>query len=277
MKTLIYHHNDEDGWASAATILLKYPDANCIAMNHGDEVFLAKDFDIVFVVDYAFGSEEMKFLEEHNKEFIWIDHHKTQIDILPQHYKGVRQEGTAACKLTWQYLFSEKEVSSIIETIHKYDIWDLNDDVRAWILFAQTTLKEKEQPEQIKSWIENYSPKEFENQLNLGKTLLQYQQKQIHKQFLRGTCIDFLGHKAGVYFTNANISELGNYTLEQKPDIDFFVAVMLLRNKNSRTFFKYSLRSTPDRVNVAKLAEKFGGGGHPCAAGFESEEFLIKL
>ncbi|MFW5977326.1 MAG: DHHA1 domain-containing protein, partial [Candidatus Nanoarchaeia archaeon] len=89
--------------------------------------------------------------------------------------------------------------------------------------------------------------------------------------------IDFLGYKAGVYFTNSNISELGNYTLEQRPDIDFFVGVMILRNKDKKTFFKYSLRSTPDRIDVAKLAQKYNGGGHPCAAGFESEKFLVEL
>jgi oligoribonuclease NrnB/cAMP/cGMP phosphodiesterase (DHH superfamily) len=277
MKTLIYHHNDEDGWASAATILLKYPDANCVAMNHGDEIFLAKDFDLIFVADYAFGKEEMNFLEEHNKEFIWIDHHKTQIELLPQHFKGVRKDGTAACKLTWQFLFPDKEINPIIETIHRYDVWDLNDNVRRWMFFAQTLLEEKNQPQQIKSWIENYSPEEFKKQLETGKTLLQSQQKQIHKQFLRGSFIDFLGYKAGVYFANSNISELGNYTLEQKPDIDFFVSVMILRNKDKKAFFKYSLRSTPDRVDVAKLAEEFGGGGHPCAAGFESEEFLVNI
>ncbi|MFW5977562.1 MAG: DHH family phosphoesterase, partial [Candidatus Nanoarchaeia archaeon] len=138
MKTLIYHHNDEDGWASAAVVMLKYPDAQCISMNHGDEVFLAKDFDTVFVVDYAFGKEEMKFLKEHNTKFIWIDHHKTQIEAIDKYYEGRRKEGVAACKLTWEYLFPNKPVNQIIQTIHRYDIWDLNDDIRAWMLFAQT-------------------------------------------------------------------------------------------------------------------------------------------
>lgn len=37
-----------------------------------------------------------------------------------------------------------------------------------------------------------------------------------------------------------------------------------------RDNWKYSLRGEKDGINLAKIAEKFGGGGHPSSAGFDS-------
>ena len=34
--------------------------------------------------------------------------------------------------------------------------------------------------------------------------------------------------------------------------------------------YKYSLRSTPTRANVATIAKYYGGGGHACASGYAS-------
>ena len=48
---------------------------------------------------------------------------------------------------------------------------------------------------------------------------------------------------------------------------------VLLYSKKIDTW-RCSLRAHPDsKVDVSKIAEKFGGGGHPGAAGFRDESF----
>ena len=40
--------------------------------------------------------------------------------------------------------------------------------------------------------------------------------------------------------------------------------------------WEYQLRSAEqDKVNVCELAVKYGGGGHPNAAGFRSEKYVL--
>ncbi|MBR3104585.1 MAG: bifunctional oligoribonuclease/PAP phosphatase NrnA, partial [Lachnospiraceae bacterium] len=41
--------------------------------------------------------------------------------------------------------------------------------------------------------------------------------------------------------------------------------------------FKGSLRSSTDAVNVAKVCEAFGGGGHARAAGFEYDGTIAEF
>ncbi|MFC1598540.1 bifunctional oligoribonuclease/PAP phosphatase NrnA [Patescibacteria group bacterium] len=55
-------------------------------------------------------------------------------------------------------------------------------------------------------------------------------------------------------------------------DVDF---IMVLTEENDN-LIKGSLRTTKDTINVAKIAEALGGGGHPKAAGFKVDGKLIK-
>ena len=62
-----------------------------------------------------------------------------------------------------------------------------------------------------------------------------------------------------------NISELLNFLCRESG-----VALGWWQMKDGR--FKYSLRSSPGTVDVSRLAQRYGGGGHPNAAGFETDK-----
>jgi uncharacterized protein len=274
MNITIYHHNDEDGWASAACVLKKYPQAKNIPLERSQQVTLVSNQDIVFLLDYSLTQEEMDFIEENNKEFIWIDHHQTAIDNLKNHYKGVREEGKAGCELTWEYLFPNTPMPKIIHYIGRYDVWDLSLEVKAFIIYLQTHFIYQKQPQQILDILNTFTHKDYEEKIKLGTELLFYQEKQLEKQSRRGIIGNFLGHKAGMYFVNSNISELGNYCMQNLADIELFVAIILSSDEDGEIIYNYSLRSKEGKVDVAKLAETQGGGGHPYAAGFRSKKIL---
>jgi len=56
------------------------------------------------------------------------------------------------------------------------------------------------------------------------------------------------------------ISDIGDRLCKGYP-----FAAMYFESKDKRV---YSLRSDEQGIDVSKVAEKFGGGGHPRAAGF---------
>ncbi len=275
MKIMIYHHGDEDGWASAASILKKYPESELTSCYHKEVYNMVKDYDLVFVVDFTFDQENMDFLKNNNKEFIWIDHHISAMEKIKGDFEGIQKEGTAGCELTWRYLFPNKPVPAAIEHIAGEDIWDFSKPfTKEFMLFLQTKLSKDNEPKEILELINTFEEEDYKKAYELGTNLTIYQNKKTKKQLLRGVKQNFLGEKAMVFFSNTNASNLGNLALVTHKDIEIAVIIdYVLVNGSPK--YKFSLRSRQENgVNVAKMAQSQNGGGHHAAAGFESEEKL---
>ncbi len=283
-KIMIYHHNDEDGWASAAVILQHYPQAELTACFHGEDYPFVEGYDEVFVVDFTFSQEQMTFLKEKNKHFIWIDHHASAMDKVQGEFEGIRQEGTAACVLTWNYFNKgvaeeiSQELPEVIAFIGGYDVWDFSKPgTEAFILYLQTLFEKGKEAHQLKEMLDTFTKKDYSSALEKGELLKTYHEKITLKQLNRGVHQDFLGLPAMVFFANFNNSNLGNLALKTFPEIKLAVIIDYVVVQGE-PLYKYSLRSRKEdeegHFNVAKLAETFGGGGHPAAAGFESKERL---
>lgn len=125
----IYHEADLDGVMSAA-IVKKYfkGDIDLLPYNYGKEIPDVNKYDKVFVVDVSFG-DRTRFLfdewEDKGIDVTWIDHHKTAIEAVKDYnVKGKRRIGTAACELTWEYLFDDIETPDVVKLLSAYDVWD---------------------------------------------------------------------------------------------------------------------------------------------------------
>lgn len=129
MTGCIYHEADLDGVMSAA-IVKKYfkGDIDLLPYNYGKEIPDVNKYDKVFVVDVSFG-DRTRFLfdewEDKGIDVTWIDHHKTAIEAVKDYnVKGKRRIGTAACELTWEYLFDDIETPDVVKLLSAYDVWD---------------------------------------------------------------------------------------------------------------------------------------------------------
>lgn len=125
----IYHEADLDGVMSAA-IVKKYfkGDIDLLPYNYGKEIPDVNKYDKVFVVDVSFGDRTIFLFDEWEDKGIdvtWIDHHKTAIEAVKEYnVKGKRRIGTAACELTWEYLFDDIETPDVVKLLSAYDVWD---------------------------------------------------------------------------------------------------------------------------------------------------------
>jgi len=78
----------------------------------------------------------------HLPNLIWIDHHRTAIERYPASISGYRIDGVAACRLAWQYFFSQDPIGlpereayvkrKLVEPLAvrlagEYDVWDKRD------------------------------------------------------------------------------------------------------------------------------------------------------
>lgn len=116
---ICFYHNDLDGKCAAAIvhnwvgiratadgILL---DPRFIPMNYAKPIPWDQitPNEQIWIVDFSFKPEDMHNLFCTTDDIVWIDHHKTVIDLYKNwhgHIRGIRRPDEAACVLTWKYV-----------------------------------------------------------------------------------------------------------------------------------------------------------------------------
>jgi len=296
MIKCFFHSADLDGHCSGAIVKYKYPETELIGINYGqqfhwNEVDTKKD--TIFMVDFGLQpfNEMAKLYTKFEDRLIWIDHHISAIneaeawkdDIEPDQTSlnlripGIRQNGTAACILTWKYLFPDTELPKAIELLGRYDVWDINEEIMQF----QYGFKANED-----TWPDNqdlWKPF-FENQsslitstINTGKIILDYQRKQ--DEIYCKTCafeIKFEGYRALAVNKRLTSSTLFDSIWSNKR-YDIMITFGIKRNG----LWDTSFYSDKPNVDVSQIAKKYGGGGHKGAAGCQfkilPKEFINKF
>ena len=214
----------------------------------------------IYLIDYGYPANVTKKLIKDNARVTAIDHHITAKDVvkLTSDYSfSLRHSGAV---LAWNYFHSGQKVPFLLRSVEDIDLWswkvrfskeilsivDLFDQsFAAWNRIA----KDLENPAKKKKYIEN------------GKLILRYE-KRLLRGFLPGAeLVSFAGHK--VYAINAPrhfTDDLGN--ILAKKTHSFAVVWSEIAGE-----IRVGLRSAGP-VDVAKIAEKFKGGGHKFSAGF---------
>jgi len=268
---LCLHHNDSDGRAAAAIVRRALGPEVCLCeMNYGDSLPLERVLtsDHIIIVDFSLPRDEMEKLATYH-QLTWIDHHKTAIEELQgisESWPGVRDMGEAACVLTWQYFFPNQPIPQAIKLIGDRDIWRWAEANTG--PFNEGIYQLDTRPVNDKLW----EPL-LDNDLILiaeliatGKMLRAARMRDIRRTLLRrGFTVDFEGHRTLV----VNLRGSGDIG-QQVRDMGYEMAycyVDNLHNGEINTFV--SLYSA--EVDVAVIAERFGGGGHSGAAGFHFE------
>lgn len=266
-----FYHNDMDGKCAGA-IVYKYfcGDENkfqeesefiCMDYRKSFPFDIIKPNETVVIVDYALENEgDFDKLKNITTNIIWIDHHKTSIekhknvDII-----GSRQNGVAACVLTWKYFYPNKEVPLIVDMLGSYDIWDFSkygEDLN----YIQSGIRLYSHEPNNKIWDYWLDNKFIEDILLDGKTISDYR-KISNENLVKYYSFfsDFEGYKTICCNAVSNNSQLFDSVKE-----DFDIMAVFSYDGN---LWKVSLFTKKD-IDVGEIAKKYGGGGHMKAAGF---------
>ena len=261
IDTIIYHGNCIDGFASAWVVSKIYPKAKYISATHGslvsNKILNLKDKKILFL-DFSYSKEVMDKLIANNQISI-LDHHITAFDNLKDalsedQITGIIRSDKSGASLTWDYFHKNKPMPDLIRYIEDIDIWKLEFSETKPVCLALNNFKFD-----FKVWDELMEDCEVLKEQ--GKTLISFV-NSIQKEILKHShklIIDEFTVPA-VNAPSAFTSELGNQLAQNKP----FAAVYFSKPDG----YKISLRSTEKGENVAKIAQRFGGGGHPMASSF---------
>lgn len=275
---LIYYHDDNDGCCAAAVAGNSY-DLNefsikFVAINYGKESWSEEEIkaaEKVWLVDFT--SDKMdELLKACGPKLIWIDHHKTAMEKLPDMWNsssipGIRSLEKAACVLTWEFTHPEDISSPVaVAYIGDKDTWRFEyPETRAFT--AGFNLMVKTPDDTVWDQLLGSEYKDtVNNMIAIGELLLESQKYKLQKAFDRGVDCIFHNWKARLVNTTGNISELGEF-IYKRPEYD--IAIMWQAVENMVVFSLRSDSGNPDSPDCAKIAQQYGGGGHKNAAGFQ--------
>lgn len=270
-ETVCLHHNDADGRACAAIVRRALDKkVHLYEINYGEPApwELINPSERVIITDFTLPPQDMVSIAS-EKELIWIDHHITAINALADvsaGWEGIRDSGEAACVLTWKYFFPALPVPRGVILIGDRDIWRMAEpETRA---FSHGLRQHSTHPTNDSLWgpLLDDDPEFIERLVIKGRVLLDsyinYLRKYIKNyafevvfEGLKTLCVNRPGEGELVEMICAMGYDLAYCYVDATVNNRLMTIVMI----GSRT------------IDASKIAEKFGGGGHQGAAGFQFE------
>ena len=284
---MLYHANCPDGYAAAFACWQRLgDDAQYIPVSYGQPVPAIPEGHTVYIVDFSYPEDTLKALRaSRHAPIIVLDHHASakrdleqlraqEIPGLDIHF-DLNESGAS---LTWKYLAVDGDLDPIhatgleesLPTFFRYvrdrDLWRWQLPDSKAVSLAYWAI-EKDMPT-IQTFAQACDDPEALRQIKQrGLAMEWYADRLVAEQAARA----ILGHIAGytVPIVNATtlFSEVGDFLCRHQADV-LFAAYYFDRNDAKR---QWGLRSR-GAFDCSIVAKQYGGGGHPGAAGFITEQ-----
>ncbi|AYV85439.1 MAG: DHH family phosphohydrolase-like protein [Satyrvirus sp.] len=280
IDVVLYHGSCSDGFGSAFIVWyyfkkqqqmeklgsIKFIPCHYLKDNDLSQDFLQKMADKnILMCDFTYKYNQMVELIKVSKSFMVLDHHKTaeeNLQTVPPNLKifDMKKSGVG---LTWEFFFPEEVIPKFLAHIQDRDLW-----INKLPFNSEFITFFYEQEFDFETWETYLDDSQLTKAIAIGTYWMEYKNiivdqivkktsyiiQKIDNQFmivLYCNCPNFksdVGHVALKKFQIGDFSCVWDYNLYKK-------------------YTCYSLRSTDDRADVSKIANKFGGGGHRNASG----------
>lgn len=281
---VLYHSSDLDGVFSAALIVQKYglENVKCIPVNYGMEFpfnEIEEGVKNVWVVDFSFEDKMSEIAQKLQLDYhitlTWIDHHESAIRKNPgaNYINGARSVGKGACEMVYHYLYND-EATILIKYLSTYDVWDkerFNWDLIMNIQYGVRARVGLDASKAVSLLSRTMSPTFIRDLATEGSVILSWTD-QVNEGYVK--CSAFEGTICGVkaVFMNTNVF---NSNVFKSYNGEYEIMVPFRYEKNGLVRFSIYADHN-DKVNCAEMAERFGGGGHVGAAGFQLDSHIDK-
>lgn len=258
---VIYHGKCPDGFGGAWAAWKKFgTKAEYIPARDRSGPPASVKHKIVYIIDYTYDEPIMRKLLKDNIRVTAIDHHVSQKagTILTEKYLyDVNHSGAV---LAWQYFHPGKKMPLLLRYIEDRDIWKWKlPHAREMLMMVDLA------PLEFKAWSrlakDIDDPHVHATYLKKGALLDLHYRSLYEKLLPNAELVKFAGHK--IYALNCPYyfaDDLGHaLALKTK-------SFSLLWNESGGRI-RCSLRSA-GKIDVAKIAKKYGGGGHKQSSGF---------
>lgn len=278
MNRILVTHNDFDGVACAVLFKSVWPNEQIFFENYktvnGRLRQVLKDYPEteIYITDIS-PENDQELIDQLNNRAVWLfDHHKTALPLTGFPWATV---DTSMCgaMLFWRWLvaYNSRDIAARVRAynalvwhVNDYDTWKHENPMSAKLNKLLCALGRERF---MKRFFKNPDP----ILTNLEIILLELEQERenryIQEVMDRGIIphLDGEGRPYTVVFAEQYTSQLGHAILARYPMFNYVVIVNFLHGT-------VSLRSQEGGVDVSEIARRYGGGGHPGAAGFSLPE-----
>lgn len=259
---VLYHGDCSDGFGGAWAAWKKFgASAEYIGLYRGNPLPAGLKNKELYFIDFLYEPEVMRKIVKNNKKVVGLDHHVTAKDSVKLMSPGsIYSEKNSGAVLAWRYFHPREKVPTLLRYVEDRDTWrwalPASKDISVFMdtftfnfQFWDKAAREFEKSAFLKKYIEK------------GRLLKSYRDFVVKKLIPSAVTVKFAGYKIlAVNAPHEFTSELGHLLAVRH-------APFSLVWSQDGLGVRVGLRSD-GTVDVAKIAKKFGGGGHRAAAGF---------
>ena len=215
----------------------------------------------LYMMDFSYSKKIMSQLASKAAKFVVLDHHlgaKDAVVSMPEH---VFDENRSGATIAWSYFHPNTPIPLMLQYIEDGDLYRFNlPDARAILICLST------KPFNFESW--NAFAEQIADEttrahiVEKGSVYREYFSILIEQMAKKALLVNFEGMECLLVSAPGGFkSDVGHLLSELKPPLGIVVG---LRGD----IVNVSLRSDFS-IDVAAIARKYGGNGHPQAAGFK--------
>lgn len=262
VNVVLYHSNCPDGFGAAYSAWRCLGDSSTyVPMNHQDP-FPNVDGKVVACLDICFSRERMEELKRRAKKLVVLDHHITAMEGMEGFEADhiVFDMEHSGAYLSWAFFHPGTETPLLIRCIEDRDLWRWNIPSSGTYLSYIDTLEYD-----FEVWGEAIDMP-WTEAVHLGRAVSGLKRRQREAAARRASVRWFDGHK--VMVVNLGDKTLVSATCNELARDGRCDGIAIAWNYNhDENESRCSIRGIGD-VDVRKIAEEHGGGGHKLAAGF---------
>src|SRR3989344_9666639 len=264
-NVFLYHKNCDDGFGAAWAAWRKFgKKGTYIGSAPSDDPPAGLTGKNIYLMDLCYRADVITKLLKTTKSLTVLDHHissKEAIALVPNHVFNSDFTHSGAL-LAWNHFHPNQKVPLLLKVVEDVDIWK-------WKISHAHELSAS-----LRTYKRNFSiwsrlAREWENvqtrkkYISEGHAIRKEQRAQVKSAVDDALLVRFCGYKTLVSNSLMFVSEIGNELVKKLPPI----GIIWSQRKDK---IVVSLRSN-GKIDVSKLAAKFGGGGHKASAAFRLE------
>ena len=247
---VLYHADCTDGFAAAWAIWKRFPSATFIPVDHGRPPPVDCAGRRVVIVDFSYSRPVLEDMAEKAAGLQVLDHHitaKEALDGLPYVHFDLDKSGAV---LAWEWAYGTAP-PWLLRYVQDKDLW-------TWQLPASREINAalNSYPHDFHVW-DSLTQDTLEQE---GRAIQRYEREAVKKILRQAVLVRFEGETVPCVQSAILTSQIGEQLSLGYP------FCLTWHDRNGRRYF--SLRSQREAADVAKIAVKYGGGGHAHAAGF---------
>jgi uncharacterized protein len=268
---VVYHADCTDGFGAAYAAWKKFGDtATYIPLKTQVEIDIDFSDKEVYVVDYSFNAEVDARVRTEAKSLVVIDHHQTAKDVVTAHPQNIFDQSHSGAVLAWQYFHPDTTVPELLLYVEDHDVWKF---VLPDNLEFNAALGQYERS--FLAWDElvtNLANPEFRASfIETGRTIKDFEESLIKDLLKYKERARFEGHDIWVLNVSRVYRSILGHKLAKLNESEGGIPLSIVYYRSNGAI-NLSLRSEGD-IDVAAIAQKYGGGGHKHAAGIKVADF----